>query len=255
MSAEVREPAGQGSAGSERGESLIQLESVSASVPAASSGRRTLFAGLDLTVRSGETVAIVGKSGSGKTTLLSILGLMLPSESGRYLLKGVDVTSVSESRSARLRNEMLGFVFQSGALLHDLSCAENVELPLIYGSPVGQRPRKTAVHSALEAVGLAEFADVAPNRLSGGEQQRIAIARAMVRKAPVILADEPTGSLDPKTSSSILKLLVAHVEKTQSCLVVVTHEPEVAMQMHRCLLLVGGQLREIDPAHMKETFA
>ncbi|AWB90560.1 ABC transporter ATP-binding protein [Salinibacterium hongtaonis] len=199
--------------------------------------RRTLYDGVDLSVVDGESVAIVGRSGSGKTTLLSTLGLMQKPENGRLSIGGRDVSTLSQTAAARLRNELVGFVFQTYSLLPQLNVFENVAVPLRYGSRVKQLTIRSRVMSSLALVGLADRAKEKTTRLSGGEQQRVAIARALVREPKVVLADEPTGALDGDTANQVLDALQRATRHAGSCLIVVTHDPEVARVMDRAVQL------------------
>lgn len=215
-------------------------------------GKRALLDSAELQIFGGETVAIMGRSGAGKTSLLSVLGLMQPLSGGSYHLNGVDVTKVKKARAAKLRNTMLGIVFQAGALLGDIDCASNVEVPLLYGKKSKRAVRHQRVQEALTSVGLADVAAVGPNRLSGGEQQRIGIARAIVRDAPIMLADEPTGSLDEITGKTVLDLMIKHATDSDRCLITVTHDPAVAARMSRTLVLRDGKLVAVDPTAVGE---
>ena len=218
---------------------VISAAGISSSIPRT---KRQLLHSIDFEVDDGESVAIQGRSGSGKTSLLSILGLMQPADAGELHVGGIDVSRISESRAATLRNELIGFVFQSYSLIGDLTVLENVALPLQYGTPAGGRARAARGMEMLDLVGLSGFARSRPARLSGGEQQRVAIARALVRNPRVVLADEPTGALDSSTRDEIVASLKHAASATGSCLVVVTHDSDVAAQMDRQLHLSDGVL-------------
>ncbi|MCU1421161.1 MAG: transporter ATP-binding protein [Microbacteriaceae bacterium] len=220
---------------------MLRTRSVTWSVPGRTSGP-PLLGGIDLEVVEGESVAIVGRSGSGKSSLLSILGLMQRPQSGTVELAGTDVTRIGESRAARLRNERVGFVFQSFSLIPSLSVLENVALPLTYDRTVSKAATKGIAESLLESVGLADRMHTRPTRLSGGEQQRVAIARALVRHPPIVLADEPTGALDESTGDAVIEMLVCATRRAGACLVVVTHDRAVAARMDRTLSLSHGLL-------------
>ena len=205
---------------------------------------RTILDGVDLTVRSGESVAIVGRSGSGKSTLLSMLGLFDRPDSGSYLLDGQDISRLPERRAARLRSSHFGFVFQRFFLLKHLTAAQNVAMALVNGQGwQPRRQRRALVLEALDQVGIAHLAKNRPARMSGGEQQRVAIARALVRRPMVLLADEPTGALDTETGTAVIDALLSATSR--GCgLVLVTHDRDHAARMGRILDLAGGVLTE-----------
>jgi putative ABC transport system ATP-binding protein len=193
-------------------------------------------------VMSGEFVTIMGASGSGKTTLLNMLGCLDKQFEGVYLLDGVDVGKLSRNELAHLRNNKIGFVFQSYNLLPRTSAIENVELPLLYNRTVNIKERKARAMKALEAVNLAERKDHTPNQLSGGQQQRVAIARALINEPVMIIADEATGNLDTKTSFSIMAVLQDLNENHGKTIVFVTHEPDIAQFSSRTITLRDGRI-------------
>jgi len=201
----------------------------------------TEFAALhdvNLSIERGEFVAITGSSGSGKSTLMNLLGCLDSPSRGSYLLADRDVAKLSRIELAKVRNEFIGFVFQSFNLLKRTSAAENVELPLIYAHvPIAERRKRAK--EALDRVGLSHRAGHHPSQLSGGQQQRVAIARALVTNPPLILADEPTGNLDSVTTIEIMTLL-AELQASGMTIVFVTHEPDVAAYAARKLLLKDG---------------
>ncbi|GAA1277487.1 ABC transporter ATP-binding protein [Saccharothrix xinjiangensis] len=203
---------------------------------------RTILAGVDLTVHSGDSVAILGRSGSGKSTLLSLIGLFDRPDDGRYLLGDQDITRLPERRAAALRSAEFGFVFQRFFLLKHLTAAQNVAMALVNGQGwLPRRKRKAKVLAALDRVGIAHLAEHKPPRLSGGEQQRVAIARALVREPRVILADEPTGALDTDTGNLVVEVLRQTTD--QGCaFVLVTHDRDHAAKMGRTFHLTEGVL-------------
>jgi putative ABC transport system ATP-binding protein len=196
--------------------------------------------GVDMHVREGELVSIMGSSGSGKSTLLNILGILDSYDSGRYELAGHHVGKLGETDAARLRNKLLGFVFQSFNLLPFKNAAENVALPLYYQG-VGRKERNYRAEQYLDMVGLSDRKTFMPNQLSGGQKQRVAIARALVHKPKVILADEPTGALDSQTTREIMAL-IKDIHRRGNTIIVVTHEHDVANQTERQILLSDGQV-------------
>lgn len=195
---------------------------------------------LDLDVEEGEAVAIMGSSGSGKSTLLNVLGLLDGYDAGTYHLDGRLVKDLDEPTAARLRNELLGFVFQSFHLLPDKDAVENVALPLFYRG-VGRAERARRATAMLERLGLGDRLDHRPAELSGGQKQRVAIARALVTQPRVILADEPTGALDTTTSAEIMDVL-GEVHRAGMTLVLVTHEPEIGARADRIIRLRDGRV-------------
>jgi putative ABC transport system ATP-binding protein len=197
--------------------------------------------GIDLVIRDGEFVSIMGPSGSGKTTLLGIIGLLDRSTSGSYRLVGQEVSKLDEKRRARLRGQRIGFVFQAYNLLPRTTAFRNVELPLIYAG-VPARERRARVLQALSEVGLSERVQHVPSRLSGGEQQRVAVARALVVRPSVVLADEPTGNLDSHMSEEIMVLLERLNKDNGTTIVMVTHDKAKANRSHRIVRIFDGQL-------------
>lgn len=196
--------------------------------------------GIDSTIHEGEYVAVVGPSGSGKSTLMNILGCLDNPTEGRYLLADEDVSMMSEGQLAEVRNRRIGFVFQQFNLLASLSAWRNVELPLIYAGVPRTERRERAI-AALERVGLADRIDNRPGELSGGQQQRVAVARALVTEPAMILADEPTGNLDSKSTADVLGLL-DELHDAGRTIVLITHEHEVAARAERNLVIHDGQI-------------
>jgi putative ABC transport system ATP-binding protein len=195
--------------------------------------------GISLELRRGDFVAVVGPSGSGKSTLMNLLGLLDRPTAGSYFLNGQDVLELNPDASARVRNQRIGFVFQSFNLLARSTAFENVELPLVYAG-VSRRERRLRAEAALGAVGLGDRRDHWPSQLSGGEQQRVAIARALVNEPLLILADEPTGALDSRTSFEILAHLQALNEAGRT-IMLVTHDRTVARHTKRIIAMCDGR--------------
>lgn len=196
--------------------------------------------GINLQIRKGEFVAIMGTSGSGKSTMLNILGCLDKPTQGEYKLDGISISQLNKNALAELRNEKLGFVFQSYNLLPRTSALENVELPLYYNSKVKSKERKERAIAALESVGLADRMHHTPNQLSGGQQQRVAIARSLVNDPVVILADEATGNLDTRTSYEIMELFQRLNTDQGKTIVFVTHEPDIARLTSRNVIYRDG---------------
>ena len=189
-------------------------------------------------IDKGEFVAIVGKSGSGKSTLMNIIGALDVPTKGEYYLGGEDVSKMEDKQLARIRNKMIGFIFQQYNLLPKLNLLENVELPLLYAG-VGSEERKQRAMASLEKVGLAEKWKNMPNQLSGGQQQRVSIARALAGDPSLILADEPTGALDSKTSREVLNFL-KQLNKEGNTIVMITHDNSIAMEAKRVVRIADG---------------
>lgn len=190
-----------------------------------------------------EFVSIIGPSGSGKSTLMNIIGCLDVADAGSYHLDGLPIESYSENQLAKIRNEKIGFVFQSFNLIPKLTAEENVELPLIYqGLPRQERAQR--VQEALERVGLTKRAKHLPTELSGGQQQRVAIARAIATRPKLILADEPTGALDSKTSQEIIDIL-HELHAQGNTIVLITHDPNVAKQAARSIHILDGRISEV----------
>jgi putative ABC transport system ATP-binding protein len=194
--------------------------------------------GVSITVERGASIAIMGTSGSGKSTLMNIMGCLDQPTTGEYLLNGKDVSKLSRTQLAEVRGRMIGFVFQNFNLLSRTTALENVEMPLIYQG-IGSAERGRRAADALRRVGLEKRHDHTPNQLSGGQQQRVAIARALVTNAPVIMADEPTGNLDTKTSVEVMGILQGLVDQGIT-VVLVTHEADIAAYARRVITLRDG---------------
>jgi putative ABC transport system ATP-binding protein len=207
------------------------------------SGKNKVMAlrGVDLTVTPGEMIAVMGSSGSGKSTLMNVLGCLDVPTEGRYVLDGVRVDGMSKNQLADLRNQKLGFVFQGFNLLARTSALDNVELPLLYDRAGRWKHTKAMAKEALERVGLGERVDHHPSELSGGQQQRVAIARALVTQPTLLLADEPTGNLDSRTTVEVMALFQA-LNDQGITIVLVTHEPEVAQYARRVVEVRDGRI-------------
>ena len=196
--------------------------------------------GINLTICRGEFVAIVGKSGSGKSTLMNIIGALDVPTEGEYYLGGEDVSVMSDRQLARIRNRMIGFIFQQYNLLPKLNLLENVELPLLYGG-VSPAERKERAMASLAKVGLAEKWRNLPTQLSGGQQQRVSIARALAGNPSLILADEPTGALDSKTSREVLNFL-KQLNEEGNTIVMITHDNSIALEARRVVRIADGKI-------------
>ncbi len=226
------------------GEPLIEFDAVEKVYVMGGEEVRALN-GVDLVVRRGEYVAIMGPSGSGKSTLMNLIGCLDTPTGGAYRFKGIEIQTLGDDELARIRNREIGFVFQTFNLLPRADAFHNVELPLIYS---GLRPadRRDRVWRALEQVGLRDRAHHRPSELSGGQRQRVAIARALVNEPSLILADEPTGNLDSKTSADIMRAF-DEVHGIGNTLVVVTHEEDIAAHAHRVVRLMDGRIASDEP--------
>ena len=220
---------------------MIRIENLHKSYPM---GNRSLHVlkGLNFTVDEGELVAIMGSSGSGKSTLLNILGMLDNYDDGSYTLGDVLIKKMDETKAAKYRNKFLGFVFQSFNLINYKNALENVVLPLYYQG-ISRKEREEKALKYLDDVGLKEWANHLPTELSGGQKQRVAIARAMVGEPKVLLADEPTGALDSKTSKEVMDL-IQKINKAGKTILVVTHEEDIAQMCSRIVRLKDGVIVE-----------
>ncbi len=220
---------------------MIQIKKLHKSYKMGASSLHVLK-GINLTIEEGELVAIMGSSGSGKSTLLNILGMLDNADEGEYLLDKVPIKDLNETKAAKYRNKFLGFVFQSVNLINYKSALENIMLPLYYQG-VPRKERQLLAMDYLEKVGLKDWATHLPNELSGGQKQRVAIARAMASRPKVLLADEPTGALDTKTSHEVMDL-IQKINEEGKTILVVTHEPDIANMCKRIVQLKDGVIIE-----------
>lgn len=198
--------------------------------------------GIDLDIEKGDLVAIVGHSGSGKSTLMNMLGCLDTPTSGKYVLDGQDVASMTDNQLADVRNKEIGFIFQGFNLISNLDAVGNVELPLVYRG-VSKNERKQLAMEALKSVGLEDRMKHKPNEMSGGQQQRVAVARAVAAKPPIILADEPTGNLDTKSTQEIMEIL-KELHRSGRTVIIITHDEEIASQTHRVIRILDGRIEE-----------
>lgn len=217
---------------------MIALEDVT-KIYEMGSQKVAALGGVSLSIGEGEMMAIMGRSGSGKSTMMNIIGCLDVPTSGRYILEGEDVGRLSDDRLAVVRNRKVGFVFQTYNLLARSTALANVELPLLYGNGKDRRRRSM---DALERVGLADRASHRPSELSGGEQQRVGIARALVKRPTILLADEPTGNLDSRSSEEIIGILQALNRDEGMTVIIVTHEPDIAQHTHRVVSMRDGKM-------------
>lgn len=219
---------------------MVKLENIHKSYY--NGGPLHVLKGINLNIEEGEFVSIMGPSGSGKSTLLNIIGILDNYDKGKYWLGGTHIKNLSEKKAAYFRNKMIGFVFQSFNLISFKNAMENVALPLYYQN-ISRKKRHHIAMEYLEKMGLREWADHTPNELSGGEKQRIAIARAMVTKPRVIVADEPTGALDSNTSLEVMKLL-QEINNEGVTIIIVTHERDISGMTNRIIRLKDGVIEE-----------
>jgi putative ABC transport system ATP-binding protein len=206
--------------------------------------------GIDLTVNTGEFLAIMGASGSGKSTLLNVIGCLDRPTSGRYLLDGEETNRLSRNQYAEVRNRKIGFIFQGYNLIARTSALENVELPLLYDRSGLHGPARQLASAALDRVGLADRMHHVPNQLSGGQQQRVAIARALVNEPALVLADEPTGNLDSRTSVEVMTVF-QELNDAGITIVMVTHEPDIARYARRVVVMRDGRITRDYPVEKR----
>ncbi len=205
-------------------------------------GPVTAISGVSLSVEEGEFVAIMGPSGSGKSTFMNIVGCLDKATGGKYYLNGTDISTLNKDHLARFRNETIGFIFQGFNLLQRYDLVENVGMPLIYAGVNSKAERDRRALEMLDKVGLTKFSKYLPNQLSGGQQQRVAIARALINNPRLILADEPTGNLDTKTSHEIMELFTQLNQEQGITIVLITHEQDIAKYAHRLIQFKDGKL-------------
>jgi putative ABC transport system ATP-binding protein len=229
------------SADAERGE-VMKVENIS-KIFESVAGRVAALRGVNISIKKGEFIAIVGPSGSGKSTLLNIIGALDRPSSGRVLIRGVDIFSLSDSEIATMRNYLIGFIFQSYNLISRTTVIKNVELPTILSGMAAPERRRRAM-KMLEVLGIGDKADFKPSSLSGGQQQRVAIARALMNDPAIILADEPTGNLDTKTGQEVFDLLKMLSSKFRRTIVMVTHNPELAEATDRAIYIRDGMVEK-----------
>ncbi|MCW0484413.1 ABC transporter ATP-binding protein [Gaoshiqia sediminis] len=221
---------------------MIKLNNIHKSYEMGSSKLHVLK-GIDLEIEQGEFVSIMGSSGSGKSTLLNILGMLDNYDEGSYHLAGKLIANMSEKKAARLRNEMVGFVFQSFNLISFKNAMENVALPLYYQG-VSRKKRNVMAMEYLDKLGLKPWAEHMPNEMSGGQKQRVAIARALISKPKIILADEPTGALDTTTSYEVMEIL-KEINEIGITVIIVTHEHDIAAMTQKIVRLKDGRIHEV----------
>ena len=228
------------------GEEVIRAVDLGKDYPTAAGPVVPVLKGINFAIHAGEFVAIMGHSGSGKSTLMNVLGCLDTPTRGHYFLTGQDTATMTSDQLAELRNQVIGFVFQGFNLLPRISIRDNIALPLLYAGAGSQERRERALRM-LERVGLKGYGDRLPNQLSGGQQQRVAIARALVSNPKLILADEPTGNLDTQTSEEIMALFRELNESQGITVVLVTHEPDIALSSKRLIRIVDGRIAKDGP--------
>jgi len=221
---------------------IIQLKDIKKAYQMGNN-RLQVLKGVDITIQKGELVSIMGSSGSGKSTLLNILGLLDWHDEGEYVLNGLRIHDLSETKAAALRNQFIGFIFQSFNLISYKNALENVALPLYY-KKIPRKRRNQLAMEYLEMVGLKDWAHHMPNELSGGQKQRVAIARALITQPQVLLADEPTGALDSVTSHEVMEL-IKHINRQGQTVIIVTHENDIAEMTERIIHLKDGLVERI----------
>lgn len=232
--------------------SFIELKEITRTVVLPDGSDLHILRGVNLEVEPGERVTIVGRSGTGKSTLLNTMGMLDKPNSGTYTIDGQDAVNLSEGRRARMRGDLFGFVFQQFNIFNARTALENVEVPLLYATGMQFWRRKELAAAMLDRVGLGDRLDSYPTQMSGGEQQRIAIARALVRQPKILLADEPTGALDPDTGSLVMGLLEEVVREHNAALITITHDMNVAARADTIYELYDGVLHPSSSPFVKE---
>jgi putative ABC transport system ATP-binding protein len=226
------------------GNNMITLKNVVKTFNVGKANELEILHNLNLEVDDGDFVAIVGASGSGKTTLMNIIGVLDRPTEGKYTLDGIDISELDDTELSEIRNNKIGFVFQNFNLIPRLSALKNVELPMAYGG-MHRKDRENKAKELLEMVGMANRGKHMPNELSGGEKQRVAIARAMANNPAIILADEPTGALDSKTSRLVLDMFHTLHKKQNKTIIVITHSAEIAQECKTVITLKDGEIIDL----------
>ncbi len=220
---------------------IIKISSLTKSFFVGKPNELEVLHGIDLTVYEGEFVAIVGESGSGKSTLMNIIGVLDRPTNGTYFLDGIDVSTADDFELAQIRNKKVGFVFQTFNLIGRQNAIKNVELPMLYAG-VAKKERRQRAEKLLAEVGMSDRMKHKPNELSGGQKQRVSISRALANNPSIILADEPTGALDSKTSRTVMDIFHSLHKNSNKTIVLITHNPDLAKECDRILTLVDGRI-------------
>lgn len=221
---------------------MIKIENLSKTYDKGKNNAVKALTNISLHIKKGDLTAIIGRSGSGKTTLLNVIGCIDNFESGVYVLDGMDVSKYSDNKLAKLRNKKIGFVMQNFALINEDTALENVMLPFYFNSKISLKSAKKLALSALKKMGIGELANKPISKLSGGQKQRVAIARAIVNNPSIILADEPTGALDSKTSQEIIEVF-RKLNSQGATIIIVTHDMDVAKQCERIIEIQDGKIK------------
>lgn len=221
---------------------MIEIKNINKTYNIGKSNAFQALKDVSLTIKDGEMVAIIGKSGAGKSTLMHIIGCIDDFEDGTYILNGEDISKVKEGKRSKIRNKDIGIVMQDFALVEDYSAAENVMIPLMFSKEKSKESKKERALAALQRLGIAELAGKKVNKLSGGQKQRVAIARAIVNNPGILLADEPTGALDVKTSSEMMEVF-KELNKQGITVIIITHDMEVAQACGRVVEISDGKIK------------